>query len=445
MRTAILILTLTLPIGAHAGIEDTYGLGSRATALGNAMTALADDFSATFYNPAGLALTDHARDAEERQGIDLHLGFFSAQPQLTLERARIDGGALVFDQGLGPVGSVPHDVRDSTGLTIGAGFDLGRIVGLRGIHLGIALYMPVSRAFQWDIIGGEQLQWPLYLDRTQRMSILPALALRPHPKVAIGLGARVTVDAQTNTEAVLIPQDDGRLDAELGNAATIGARAAPTVGVLVEPTSWLRIGVSVRGALNSEDFGYTDLDATALPGLASFGYTHYFSHYYSPLEVAVGLAARPTGWLHVVADVTWSRWSAYIDSNHDNYGGLVANDIVTPRLGLELQAHRSTAVLAGYTYQASPFDNGGSWTNFVDNDKHVASLGTQTDLGALIAGWPPVRVSWHAQVHVLRAHREIKDWTAFQSADEADANPGWPGWRSSGWILNVGLSLDAAF
>ncbi len=38
-----------------AGNVDTYGIGAKATALGGAFTARADDFSAVYYNPAGLA------------------------------------------------------------------------------------------------------------------------------------------------------------------------------------------------------------------------------------------------------------------------------------------------------------------------------------------------------------------------------------------------------
>ena len=40
---------------AWAGNVDTYGIGAKATALGGAFTARADDFSAMYYNPAGIA------------------------------------------------------------------------------------------------------------------------------------------------------------------------------------------------------------------------------------------------------------------------------------------------------------------------------------------------------------------------------------------------------
>jgi len=41
-----------------AGNVDTYGIGAKATALGGAFTARADDFSAMYYNPAGIAQLD---------------------------------------------------------------------------------------------------------------------------------------------------------------------------------------------------------------------------------------------------------------------------------------------------------------------------------------------------------------------------------------------------
>ncbi len=40
---------------AWAGNVDTYGVGAKATALGGAFSARADDFSAMYYNPAGIA------------------------------------------------------------------------------------------------------------------------------------------------------------------------------------------------------------------------------------------------------------------------------------------------------------------------------------------------------------------------------------------------------
>ncbi len=429
-------LLLLLPTQALAGIEDSYGFGSRATALGGAFSALADDLSAAWYNPAGLALAESSGAA----GIDLHVGVLWVHPALQADLARIDGTRLVFD-GAPVAGDVDHGVEPVLGFNIAAGFDFGRILGLDGIHLGVAVHVPAGVAFRWDVIGPQELTWTMYRDRTQRMSILPALALRPHPTVGFGVGVRVTLDNETNSESVLRQNADGTLTAELGNAARAQPRAAPYIGLLVEPLEWLRLAVTVRAALDTEDFGYTDVDATRLEslGLASFGYSHRFSRYYSPVEVTVGLGLHFEP-VRITADVTWSAWSDFVDPSRA--GERLSDDTVTPRFGVATRVHRSTELMAGYSYYSTPFDNRAGWANLVDNDKHIAAIGTRTELAAF--GGPNVSLSWHAQAHVLRDRREVKDWTRFESEAEALANPGWPGWNSGGWLLNLGLSVDVS-
>ena len=64
MRTIIItLITIVFSVSIMAQsaedavnlLEDEQGFGLRATALGNAYTALADDYSGIYYNPAGLA------------------------------------------------------------------------------------------------------------------------------------------------------------------------------------------------------------------------------------------------------------------------------------------------------------------------------------------------------------------------------------------------------
>ncbi|MDP8225010.1 MAG: hypothetical protein P9L99_16745 [Candidatus Lernaella stagnicola] len=76
----IVLVSLALFGGAtavHAGlifVPTTYGLSARSVGLGNAMTAVGDDYSATFFNPAALgALTTNQID----------LGYMYAAPKLT--------------------------------------------------------------------------------------------------------------------------------------------------------------------------------------------------------------------------------------------------------------------------------------------------------------------------------------------------------------------------
>jgi len=452
MRVTLTIFVLVGLCGpSFADTERQYGLGSRAAALGGAFSAVADDFSASYYNPAGLALRPPTNT--KLTGIDLHFGMTWTRPSVWLKRGQAEGGEVTFGAKAAHAGltasPVDHRIESAGAYVAGLRLDLEQLVELPRTVFGLAVVFPAKRFFRWDVQPNTSLQWPMMQDRTERLSVFPALAIKLHPRVSIGMGCHISVTVKTNTEAVVLAGEtsDGNPVTELGNEVSIAGRLAPTAGILAKPTDWLNIALTWRGKLEADDFGYTDVDISQLPGsgLNTFGYTHRFAHYFTPMELTLGIAANITSDLMLTTDVTWSRWSEYLDSNHDNYGGDISNDTVTPRVGVQWQFHNTTAALFGYSYLQSPFDNQGSWTNFVDNDRQIFSLGTQTDLVRLPGGGPPLRINWHAQIHTLRNHREVKDWRKFISQDEAESNPGWPGWMSGGWVLNLGLSVEASF
>ena len=74
MRRALL-LVLALATTAKANPADTYGFGSRSTAMGGAVSASARDFSANYYNPSGLALA---------RGTDLSVGYVRVDHHLSM-------------------------------------------------------------------------------------------------------------------------------------------------------------------------------------------------------------------------------------------------------------------------------------------------------------------------------------------------------------------------
>ncbi|MCA9563669.1 MAG: hypothetical protein KC561_09285, partial [Myxococcales bacterium] len=62
LTLAALLGTLcALASPATADPLDAFGSGARAISLGGAFTGLADDSSANYYNPAGLAQADNLR------------------------------------------------------------------------------------------------------------------------------------------------------------------------------------------------------------------------------------------------------------------------------------------------------------------------------------------------------------------------------------------------
>ena len=66
---------LFVPALARANPPDTYGFGSRETAMGNAAAADARGVSANYYNPANLARS---------RGLELSIGYFRADHSLAM-------------------------------------------------------------------------------------------------------------------------------------------------------------------------------------------------------------------------------------------------------------------------------------------------------------------------------------------------------------------------
>ena len=415
---ALLVLALT----ANASVEDDLGLGSRATALGGAFTAVADDVTAIHYNPAAIAaFPRRLPTGDGRAGLHTHVGFLHSAPSLWVERGALNGDTLSYQP------REDHDAPSTTGLTLGAVADLDPVA------IGLLLYVPLQRFYAWETPAAEEVQFPMYDDRTQHLSILPSIAIRPLSGLSIGAGLRVLPSARTDT----VVRSSGLGDEQntSGETATLNGRIAPTFGVHYEPADWLRLGLVHRRPIYMNDHGQTDLT-----GLAPSGYVHRLAHFYMPSQWVLGVATQFNE-ATLTADLAHMAWSGYLDAYADAHTE-VFRDTWVPRAGVACATPWRTEILAGYSYVRSPVQDGQVWTNFVDNDKHVLSLGSQTRLiKQFTSKRSPIDLAWHAQLHLLRERRFVKDFRAAESVDAWRQNPGSPALRSGGHVLNLGVTL----
>ena len=76
IKISILVVGLIISASpCFAGLFDTLGLGSKATSMGGAFAAYADDPFAVYYNPAGLSQIDR---------MTLTTGFHNAFPVIKI-------------------------------------------------------------------------------------------------------------------------------------------------------------------------------------------------------------------------------------------------------------------------------------------------------------------------------------------------------------------------
>lgn len=426
------VVAATLSAPAYAGIADNIGLGPRAAAMAGSMAARAGDTSALHHNPAGL------RAPGDQAGfVDASVGIVWATPRLYVDAL---GG------GDGP-STVPID--DTAGLLLGVRLDPGVRWGVEGLALGLSVYAP-THLFAWKIHPDDDPAWLFHTDRTQHIAIRAALAWELGGGLTLGAGLRVMFDTETNTRArvtdVRSNPDAGQGDAgievstRMGEDVTVFGKSAPIVGLRWEGDTgslghW-SLGLAWRAELFVDDWGRTRI--IGAPGLGDAGYTHRFSHYYEPMEVAAAAAWQAQHWLQVSADVTWGRWSEGLTTNHNALGPGRYGDTVVIATGASADLG-GTHVMAGYRWQPSPFDNFGGPTNLLDNDRHVLAAGAEIPLT------DDVRLLAAAVAQVLVEREETKDWRRFESEVRMQENPGSAGYRHGGVVVATTLAVEASW
>lgn len=430
-RLALALALLSLSAPARAGVEDSFGLGPRAMALGGSYAARPGDFAAAYYNPAGLA---PGGSVEERGGFfELSFAYLYAAPSLYVTGA--DGSEL----------ETPP-VPTSTGVVAGTRFSVGQPFDLDGLDMGLSVYVP-EHLFRWSIRPDDDVQWALLTDRTQVVSANASLGWRVTPWLSLGAGLRLMFDVQTLTRgrvtSVEYDEQTGkvRTHTELGTDAQVFGRVAPLAGVLLTPLDELRFGLTYRHESYVDDWGDTRI--RDVPILSNMGYTHRFAHYFEPTQVTAAVSADVTPELDVSLDVTWARWSRALSTNQNAQNSPVWGDTWTPATGLRWRANQALALLGGYRFQKSPLGNFGGPSNLLDNDRHVVSLGLESELENWLTPGFELAANFAFEQIVLVERSETKDFRRFPSDAALHENPGYPSYVYGGSVLALSFGLEA--
>lgn len=418
---------------------DLYGWGSRATALGGAFTALADDFSAVYYNPAGLM---YPRTLEEpvpnRKGIRFDFGYVYGEPRLWIR----DPGK----------GKALQDYGSTTGPYLGVCADPVDFHGTfrrKVFAFGLGLYLPADHLLYYGRYFPEERRFPFFYDYAMRFVLIPAIAVEPFPGLSLGAGAQVLARLHTDTIGTVYvslgdlvsPQSllAGRIplkreQARLGEREELTLQLAPIVGVLYRPESRLRLGLVYRGENYINDFGLTN-PVINLGDILVFeqGYRFQFVRFFTPHQIFFGAAWLPGETVTVSLDIGWFDWSDFRDIEARRPDPPF-RDTWMPRLGLELRPADSWCLRAGYFFHRSPVPEQRGRTNFLDNDRHVLSAGAEWTWRDPPGFWDrPLHFAFHLQAHLAVERR-------YRKAEAED--PFYPGYSFGGWIWMGGLQLS---
>jgi long-chain fatty acid transport protein len=446
-------LVASAPALARANEADTYGLGSRATAMGSAVAADAPDFSANYYNPAALV---------GARGPSLSIGYVYAWNHLA-----VDGQ--------------DNKVSNVHGIVGGLALP-GKLLGIP-FAFGLGLYLPDSGISRVKALRQETPRWALYDERASIIFLSASLAVRPVRWLELGGGLAFLASTRgsfeiTGSADILHPYDSQlrhEVNADLASVRypQLGARAHIDgfgfVGLVYRGHTQIKLALDahLQGAVN-----FAGLDVPLLYDLASRTVNAFL-----PQQFVVGVSFQRVKNLHLNADFTFVNWAAFESPTAVTTSNLQVqlppgvpislppnpkptvvippgfSNRLVPRFGVEYviaaaggmrhvegedgdRRALEIPVRAGYVYERTPVPAQTGVTNFVDADRHTFSLGAGLTLnapGSVLAG--SLTLDVHAQYSVLPERITHKDNPADFIGD----------YRASGSMVGLGSTLTAVF
>jgi long-chain fatty acid transport protein len=306
----LIAIEMLVPVReAEASGLEPFGGGSRGRAMGYAMVAVADDWTASFYNPAGLVqISGRTLGA----GYELFLGGMNSTE--SLRNLKLSAGANPMRGDF----IVPETLFDepgmfgekSVGATINAG-EFGYTASWDKFAFGVVLYGSGSGT-EWkdsltagtDVIDAEisfanvSLSMPLAVAYKTTENFFLGLSLDvkygvldvKNSKIRAGVTAPYTMVTEQDTGGVAVGVD---------------------IGALWKLTDNLSIGGVFRLPYTFEKSGDTKINNTVYSLNVSSDVTIEESY---PLRATFGCAFRPSAINLVAFGVTWLNWSAYNQS-----------------------------------------------------------------------------------------------------------------------------------
>jgi long-chain fatty acid transport protein len=338
----------------------------------------------------------------------------------------------------------------------------------------VALFLPDERVSRVRAARRTLPRFTYYDNRTQRIYLATNIGIRVWKGLYIGGG--LTFMSRTKGTVVLegfldvAPEldDEDHTDLRADIDVDLKALRYPQFGILWEINKRWAVGVTYRHEFNLELKQHFRIqgDAGLTPQtlLIEDGFYEIISlstNLYQPMQVVLGVAGRPHDRVLVALDLTYHRWSRFInpgsrlklDYDMGTYNDQVNlssqgppppprfNDIVSLRVGVEAEVltrkQLALALRCGYFFEPSPApEQTTHLMNLADNDKHGVSFGVGVELRKLTAVLPkPI----HLDINVGYIHlpeRKHRKWAPHDETGD---------FVSSGFLISAGAQIRLKF
>ena len=425
--------------GASANTFDVFGFGAEGVADASARVARAEDGTATYYNPGGLAL---GRRYSVSGGPMLHLSLLETQ-----------GEDRPFDEPLGATFAFDADIPLEGPLA-------------DRLRFGFGAFFLSDKVLSFRTREQTDPAFPYYDNRIERIVVLPALGIRITDWLGVGVAANALAGVSGPTE--VYDGASGGLETRVDQEATTQASAITGVGV--RPSEAWRFGFTYRQQFSSENRIRATSNVGGVPLIVDGEIRQSF---FSPHSFVLGAAFAPSERIELELDVgyfRWSEWNGPLVSIDAELPGVILRSREIPDLWRDTWTVRGAA---GYRLGLGGRDDvtlrvGGGFepsihrdiqqgqTNLIDGDKVIASAGSTFAFRGESDG--AVRIGIGIQTHLLSSYSQDKKVCTTPGAcgldtvfgDDGDnpgdnvENPGFPTLEGSGsvWGMAITVGVD---
>jgi long-chain fatty acid transport protein len=346
-------------------------VGTKALSMGGAFVGLADDATAIYWNPAGLA------------GQKSSLQFFFT-------------------------GVMPSGSYKTTGVDAKTKSNIYPTGGLLGVYnmdkwaFGLGVYVPAGLGAEWDLadFGVPSSANLELLSEIGVVNISPSVAYQVNDKFSIGVAVNISY-AMFDMRQQVSGADAGlglyqfeETSTGLGYGATIGLKYKFNDQLSAGATFRLASKVSMSGTAKNPLFpALPTIPGVIAPGPGESDFDRDVTW---PIWIAGGFAYKPSKKLTLTFDAQYSQWSeldklvatyddaywqAALSAEGDNEFQLDWKDAVQIRLGGEYMVSDETALRFGYYYDPAPAPDETLNVLFPSSTNHVGTLGIGHSFG----------------------------------------------------------------
>lgn len=396
----LMIMIFFTGTNAYANCVDTFGIGSKATAMGGAYSAYANDPFAAYYNPAGLT---------QIESMTAAVGSAFMDPNLKAKNYRVvkDNTTILGGEG-------GTNFRDESDLLVVPHLGFAMPINSK-FAFGVAAYAPFGLHLKWDDTNttSNPGAYNSYESWYTRFVVNPTIAYKVNDKLSVGFGVSIgRSESGTNKNSYDLYQKGitGAIEGDLTDEVNYSFN----MGVMYKPVETVTLGLTYRSRADADFEGDLELknlsqdEKNTLNGaLAAGGLTDAFqnNNFKSkielndvdhPSQVQFGVRYAPNDRFSIEGDLVWTNWS-----NVENQTVIIKDPYLQALLGTDREVYKrnweSTRQIkvgieyllndmftfrCGYYYDPSPIPDSTFDIVWSDADKKSYSVGLGANLGS---------------------------------------------------------------